>query len=50
MQRRAGEERIDEIGSGDQVWLDWSPTAALLLGPVEGSPAAAAADPVEIQA
>ena len=50
VQRRAGEERIDEIGSGDQVWLDWSPTAALLLGPVEGSPAAAAADPVEIQA
>jgi len=49
VQRRAGEERIDEIGSGDQVWLDWSPTAALLLGPVEGSPAAAT-DPGEVQA
>jgi spermidine/putrescine transport system ATP-binding protein len=50
LQRRAGEERIEEIGSGDQVWLDWSPTAALLLGPVDGSQDAAAADPVEVQA
>ena len=50
VQRRAGDERLNEVGSGDRVWLEWSPTAALLLGPADGAGGVAAAEPVEVQA
>jgi len=49
VQRRTGEERLDGISAGDKVWLGWSPTAALLLGPVEGASDARAAEPLELQ-
>jgi spermidine/putrescine ABC transporter ATP-binding subunit len=49
LQRRAGDERLAGIAPGDKLWLGWSPTAALLLGPVNGvgekSP-----EPLELQA
>jgi spermidine/putrescine transport system ATP-binding protein len=47
MQRRAGEETLGDLSSGDQVWLGWNPSAALLLGPADGVPEAGAAAPVE---
>jgi hypothetical protein len=50
LQRRAGDERLEQIGAGDRVWLEWSPTAALLLGPVDAAGDTVAADPVEVQA
>jgi ABC-type Fe3+/spermidine/putrescine transport system ATPase subunit len=50
LQRRAGDEGLGDIGPGEKLWLGWSPTAALLLGPVDGSGAARPADPVEVQA
>jgi hypothetical protein len=50
LQRRSADERLEDIGPGDKVWLGWSPTAALLLGPADGAGATAAADPVEVQA
>jgi spermidine/putrescine transport system ATP-binding protein len=37
LQRRAGDERLARIAPGDKLWLGWSPTAALLLGPVNGA-------------
>jgi spermidine/putrescine transport system ATP-binding protein len=48
-QRRAGDERLSDIAPGDKLWLGWSPTAALLLGPVNGMSATAVA-PLELQA
>jgi ABC-type Fe3+/spermidine/putrescine transport system ATPase subunit len=48
-QRRAGDERLSEIVPGDKLWLDWSPTAALLLGPANGASATPVA-PLELQA
>ena len=36
-QRRAGDEHLDGLAAGDKVWLAWSPTAALLLGPADGA-------------
>jgi spermidine/putrescine ABC transporter ATP-binding subunit len=48
-QRRAGDERLSDIAPGDKLWLGWSPTAALLLGPVNGTGATAVA-PLELQA
>ena len=50
LQRRAGDERLEGVGPGDKVWLGWSRTAALLLGPADTNGRAAAADPVEVQA
>jgi spermidine/putrescine transport system ATP-binding protein len=50
LQRRAGDERLEQIGAGDRVWLEWSPTAALLLGPVDAAGDTVAAAPVEVQA
>jgi ABC-type Fe3+/spermidine/putrescine transport system ATPase subunit len=50
LQRRAGEERLEEVAPGDKVWLGWSDSAALLLGPADGTPAEAAGDPLEVQA
>jgi spermidine/putrescine ABC transporter ATP-binding subunit len=48
-QRRAGDERLTDIAPGDKLWLGWSPTAALLLGPANGA-SAAPAEPLELQA
>jgi spermidine/putrescine ABC transporter ATP-binding subunit len=48
-QRRAGDERLGEIAPGDKLWLGWSPTAALLLGSVDGA-SATPAEPLELQA
>jgi spermidine/putrescine transport system ATP-binding protein len=48
-QRRAGDERLAVIGPGDKLWLGWSPTATLLLGPVNGA-SATPAQPLELQA
>ena len=50
LQRRAGDDQLEHIRSGDKVWLGWSPTAALLLGPADGSPTHRTEDPVEVQA
>ena len=50
LQRRAGDEQLEHVGAGDKVWLGWSPTAALLLGPADGSGGARPAEPVEVQA
>src|SRR5215216_820067 len=36
LQRRAGGEHLETLAAGDRVWLGWSPTAALLLGPANG--------------
>jgi spermidine/putrescine ABC transporter ATP-binding subunit len=49
LQRRAGDERLAGIAPGDKLWLGWSPTAALLLGPVNGV-GADTAEPLELQA
>jgi spermidine/putrescine ABC transporter ATP-binding subunit len=48
-QRRAADEALVDIGPGDKLWLDWSPTAALLLGPANGA-APTTAEPLELQA
>jgi spermidine/putrescine ABC transporter ATP-binding subunit len=50
LQRRAGDERLEHVGPGDTIWLGWSPAAAMLLGPADGSGEPLAADPVEVQA
>jgi spermidine/putrescine transport system ATP-binding protein len=50
LQRRSGDERLEDIGAGDKLWLRWSPTAALLLGPASGSGDAEPAEPVAAQA
>ena len=50
LQRRAGDEQLEEISAGDKVWLGWSPTAALLLGPANGSADGVLTDPIEVQA
>jgi ABC-type Fe3+/spermidine/putrescine transport system ATPase subunit len=50
IQRRADDERVGDVTSGDRVWLGWSPTAALLLGPAGGANDARTAEPVEVQA
>jgi len=50
IQRRAGDERLGDVGGGDRVWLDWSPDAALLLGPADGASERRTAEPVEVQA
>jgi spermidine/putrescine ABC transporter ATP-binding subunit len=47
LQRRAADERLEAVGAGDKVWLGWSPTAALLLGPADGAGLQDAADLVE---
>jgi spermidine/putrescine transport system ATP-binding protein len=48
LQRRAGDERLEEVAPGDKVWLGWSDSAALLLGPANGAAAEAAGDPLEV--
>jgi hypothetical protein len=45
-QRRAGEEDLHHLSSGDKLWLGWNPAAALLLGPADGA-SAPAPEPVE---
>jgi hypothetical protein len=50
LQRRAGDEGLGVIGPGEKLWLGWSPTAALLLGRVDGADLARPAHPVEVQA
>ena len=50
-QRRAGDEGLHGLAAGDKLWLGWSPTATLLLGPVgRRRSAATAAEPLEVQA
>jgi ABC-type Fe3+/spermidine/putrescine transport system ATPase subunit len=48
-QRRAGDERLAGIAPGDKLWLGWSPTATLLLGPANGV-VATPAEPLELRA
>jgi len=51
VQRRGGDEHLGGISAGDKVWLGWSPTAALLLGPAEdGTGGSRPAEPLEVQA
>jgi spermidine/putrescine ABC transporter ATP-binding subunit len=50
IQRRTGDEKLDDVNPGDKVWLQWSPTAALLLGPANGAGEARPAEPAEVQA
>jgi hypothetical protein len=50
LQRRAGDARVERVTAGDRVRLDWSPTAALLLGPVDEPSEAAAPEPVQARA
>jgi spermidine/putrescine ABC transporter ATP-binding subunit len=50
LQRRAGDDPLEEVRPGDNVWLGWSSSAALLLGPADGTADAAARDPLEVQA
>jgi spermidine/putrescine ABC transporter ATP-binding subunit len=49
-QRRAGDEGLTGISAGDKLWLGWSPTAALLLGPANGATDPRSAEPLEVQA
>jgi spermidine/putrescine transport system ATP-binding protein len=49
-QRRAGEEGLGELSAGDKLWLGWSPTAALLLGPANGATDPRSAESLEVQA
>jgi spermidine/putrescine ABC transporter ATP-binding subunit len=49
-QRRAGDESLIGLAPGDRLWLDWSPTAALLLGPADGAPISSLlAEPTAVQ-
>ena len=48
-QRRTGDEGLGGISPGDKLWLGWSPSAALLLGPANGA-APAPEQPLELQA
>ena len=48
-QSRADDEGLSGIGPGDRLWLGWSPTATLLLGPVNGA-SATPAESLELQA
>ena len=50
LQRRAGDERLEDVDPGDEVWLRWSPTATLLLGPANGFGDAVTTGAVEVQA
>jgi spermidine/putrescine ABC transporter ATP-binding subunit len=50
LQRRAGDDPLEEVRPGDKLWLGWSPSAALLLGPADGAADEAARDPLEVQA
>jgi spermidine/putrescine ABC transporter ATP-binding subunit len=51
-QPRTGEEDVAAAAPGEKVWLSWSPTAALLLGPAdeEQPPASATPEPLELPA
>jgi ABC-type Fe3+/spermidine/putrescine transport system ATPase subunit len=49
LQRRAGDEGLGAIGPGEKLWLGWGATAALLLGPTDGTDASPI-EPVEVQA
>jgi spermidine/putrescine transport system ATP-binding protein len=49
-QRRAGDDALHGLTPGDKLWLGWSPTATLLLGPADGAQGPRAAEPVEVQA
>jgi spermidine/putrescine transport system ATP-binding protein len=49
-QRRAGDEGLSALAPGDKLWLGWSPTAALLLGPANGATDPRSAEPLEVQA
>jgi spermidine/putrescine ABC transporter ATP-binding subunit len=49
-QRRAADEGLNGLSHGDKLWLGWSPTATLLLGPVDGSEPATSSEPLEVQA
>jgi spermidine/putrescine transport system ATP-binding protein len=49
-QRRAGDEGLSELSAGDKLWLGWSPTAALLLGPADGATDPQSVEPLEVQA
>jgi hypothetical protein len=50
LQRRAGDDPLEEVAPGDKVWLTWGDSAALLLGPADGEAGEAARDEVEVQA
>ena len=50
IQRREDDEQLDAISAGDKLWLSWSATATLLLGPADGASDAGAAEPLEVQA
>jgi spermidine/putrescine transport system ATP-binding protein len=49
-QRRAGDERLAGIAPGDKLWLGWSPSATLLLGPANGGVGATPAEAFELPA
>jgi spermidine/putrescine ABC transporter ATP-binding subunit len=49
-QRRAGDEGLTGVSPGDKLWLGWSPTATLLLGPANGATDPRSAEPLEVQA
>src|SRR3954469_25133592 len=49
-QPRAGGDGMVAFAPGDRVRLRWSPTAALLLGPAEGTPTTETREPLELPA
>jgi spermidine/putrescine transport system ATP-binding protein len=49
-QPREGDEGLLAFAPGDRLKLRWGPTAALLLGPADGAPASATAQPLELPA
>lgn len=49
--RASTDARLADLQAGDPVWIDWPSSAALLLGPADGSrPATSSPEPVEAQA
>jgi spermidine/putrescine transport system ATP-binding protein len=50
LQRRAGDDPLEEVRPGDKVWLGWTASAALLLGPADGAAEEAARDQLEVKA
>src|SRR4051812_20158395 len=50
VQRRTGDEQLNDVNPGDKVWFRWGPAAALLLGSADGAIEARVAEPAEVQA
>ena len=49
LQRRADEDGLTGLATGEKLWLDWSPEAALLLGPADAGSSSTArrSEPLE---